>query len=1046
MLRGSLRILSANGNALKCFTNVFNKSQSEPFSSTAAALCSSAATKQELDTQLSSLITDLTSDPISAIPTTSSSQTQPPKSQTLRSIQSTPSLNSLKQVDDYTLFRAYICKKLNKPLSAETSVALLSRFSSLSFQHNSIGETAKWLESNFLTDLSAPLLKDTVRIDDIIVSLTSLISIGLINTPLYQSLLKSFGAHLSSALSSVPVSLLIRLAAAIRTHNVTLPDDLNDLLDRSLQLKTSEVDSTGDVISLLINVNLSQTWLEQVLERAKELLPLMSTGELVSLAANLANRGRRQLNILPLIAAAFHANPNTLTVNQLSTLVQSMSRLEFVDKRLLRRVHDDTISATSAGAVKKWSTLSTLAVSFAKLHIGDLRIWKALTNWVNANYKKATVSDLSYVISSCAISDVGDLIKEPSEYLASLLDVQKAQSIWMWLNIVHSLAICKALTPALAETVLRVEFVEHFTKLDDLPKKVFALSKIAQIQAVVDTAFKSTYKGPSFSLENVLTLDKQTNNAALLIKCGRKEAYDAECFHSVLYKLAPLNTHSIEPSLNRDGFLVDATVQLDSSKRFVPVTNFTSSNKPKIAVVYLGRKQCTITCDENEESRPLGQISLGLRLLKARGMIPVTFTELELKSNKLLSQKIEFIKTKLQNAIKSPASKIFSVERHLMDGDLAADYPKTMDFLRFGNAIIANQSLQEYCSQKGYMIIMIFLDDLVELPQIGFSVLSADDIERNDYSLEPLIFYKNWDEWQTEPDLEWAHKGVKKHDILRIYVQFDENKLYVRYRLNKNQTSQERLFRLPPEYRSVYLALAGPCIFDEHKANSCKIAIMDSEQLMRFFARQKDIRCNANLDTIVTQQQQQQERRSSEMQREEIDEDVKRTVESVANSTGKNHIQQEASATATTNNVEDEVKFEDVIPECVICRERNIDVVFLPCRHAVCCMTCKDLCCQETKTVLTSPSTKQRPTCPICRTELGNFGRIWFSKDPDCNEYRCRLCGCNQLTAAAGGNDGCGCVIGCYEKAVEMLHPGDPCPICGKPIHEIIQLYLQQFE
>lgn len=37
-----------------------------------------------------------------------------------------------------------------------------------------------------------------------------------------------------------------------------------------------------------------------------------------------------------------------------------------------------------------------------------------------------------------------------------------------------------------------------------MPKRVFALSKIAQIQAVVNTEFQNSYKGPSMNLSQIL--------------------------------------------------------------------------------------------------------------------------------------------------------------------------------------------------------------------------------------------------------------------------------------------------------------------------------------------------------------------------------------------------------------------------------------------------------------------------------------------------------------------------------------------------------------
>uniref|UniRef100_A0A0M3IV35 Rubis-subs-bind domain-containing protein n=1 Tax=Ascaris lumbricoides TaxID=6252 RepID=A0A0M3IV35_ASCLU len=219
--------------------------------------------------------------------------------------------------------------------------------------------------------------------------------------------------------------------------------------------------------------------------------------------------------------------------------------------------------------------------------------------------------------------------------------------------------------PPSQEVVSEIHYAAS-SRLEDLPKRVFALSKIAQIQAVVNTEFQNSYKGPSMNLSQILPPSQEVNNAALLIKCGRKEAYDAEFFHSVLYKIAPLGTHATSPMLNNDGFFVDAHVQLDSAKRFVPIKNFADSTRPTIAIIYLGRKQMTITCEEDEESRPIGSVALGLRMLKARGMLPVTFTELELKAKKLLTQKIELIKRKLHDAVASSAKKLLTQKIELI--------------------------------------------------------------------------------------------------------------------------------------------------------------------------------------------------------------------------------------------------------------------------------------------------------------------------------------------------------------------------------------------
>lgn len=65
------------------------------------------------------------------------------------------------------------------------------------------------------------------------------------------------------------------------------------------------------------------------------------------------------------------------------------------------------------------------------------------------------------------------------------------------------------------------------------------------------------------------------------------------------------------------------------------------------------------------------------------------------------------------------------------------------------------------------------------------------------------------------------------------------------------------------------------------------------------------------------------------------------------------------------------------------------------------------------------------------------FAFIWFFSNS------CSLCGCNTLNAVAGGPNGCGCVIGCYEKAIEWRKERKSCPICNHPLDEIIKIFIQ---
>ena len=55
--------------------------------------------------------------------------------------------------------------------------------------------------------------------------------------------------------------------------------------------------------------------------------------------------------------------------------------------------------------------------------------------------------------------------------------------------------------------------------------------------------------------------------------------------------------------------------------------------------------------------------------------------------------------------------------------------------------------------------------------------------------------------------------------------------------------------------------------------------------------------------------------------------------------------------------------------KCVICLEKNLEVVFLPCGHACTCLDC-------TKTLLSQSNSKRN--CPLCLSKIKKSYKIFF--------------------------------------------------------------------
>lgn len=546
-----------------------------------------------------------------------------------------------------------LCANIERPFTAELAALVLLKLAKLADNEEKGGEKGLLdLFGNYrqlFSDISTALNKDTDP-NIAIKSLSALLKLGIDKGDLYESLLTVLKSDSCSQALNVGASELVQLSTALRNSNCADREQLQRLVYSLIELKTSEICKPADLLFVMTNCYVSADWFESLLKRMVDFLPLMTTGNLVSLLQQLAKRHQARNSILPLIAASLTKNSSPLLVTQLGMVAESIAVLKFADARLLRKIADDIVS--NRNNFKKWSHLTSIVVPFAKLRFGHRKAWEVLTAWINENYRTASLSDLSRAITACAICNKGNMVKEAAEYLSDNLQVENAPSPTVWLNSVHSLAICGTLKPRLAETVLRPEFLEQFTHEDNLVVKVYNFSKIAQIQAYIQCVYGDKYRGSVMELNKYCNMDKETNNAAAVLKYGARGTYSADLFHNVIYKLVPLDSHAIGPFLSSDGYFVDAVVQVDKNCRFVRIENFNGSNASTLAIIFLSSKQLTVTCDASEENEPLGTVSLGIRLLKKRGMIPVTFTELEINAEKILAQKIELVRNRLLSAAK----------------------------------------------------------------------------------------------------------------------------------------------------------------------------------------------------------------------------------------------------------------------------------------------------------------------------------------------------------------------------------------------------------
>lgn len=320
-----------------------------------------------------------------------------------------------------------------------------------------------------------------------------------------------------------------------------------------------------------------------------------------------------------------------------------------------------------------------------------------------------------------------------------------------------------------------------------------------------------------------------------------------------------------------------------------------------------------------------------------------------------------------------------------------------MDFIRFGNCVVANTSLQKYCETHAAPVIsFVFLKNFKKIPLVGFSIYSARKIITDKLHPDRTVFYKSWDSSELP---EWGRGRVEKNDYLRIMLRFEEKRLRVRFRLNMLPPTVNIYYDYPTNsFEGMYLALAGSEMFDI--PGCCPVALLNPSEMFKWAVlMSKMVKRESAIETQT---------------------DIKPLVD----------------ITPLINSLA-----EVGPPECTWCCERPIDVLLMPCNHAICCKVCKDyFISNERSKMKHTPNKSAEIACPICRGKIETVAKIWF---PPTN--RCLLCekDCHTLSAVAGGTGGCGCVIGCYEKAKTLCERGGCCPSCGRKLIQVLQIFVQ---
>ncbi|VDO38373.1 unnamed protein product [Onchocerca flexuosa] len=217
----------------------------------------------------------------------------------------------------------------------------------------------------------------------------------------------------------------------------------------------------------------------------------------------------------------------------------------------------------------------------------------------------------------------------------------------------------------------------------------------------------------------------------------------------------------------------------------------------------------------------------------------------------------------------------------------------------------------------------IFQKNFEKLPLVGFSVCSGIEIIREKLHPSNTVAFKRWDSSEMP---SWAMNHVEIDDYLRILLRFEEKRLVVCFRLNSLPPSRSIYFDFLPNHpiEELYLALANSEIFNDEGIPF--IAIPNRFEMLTWIAQRKQ----------------------------------KKAVIKEERKVAKPLVEIATSNVATP-------------PICTFCWERPIDMLLMPCNHAVCCKVCKDNYIKYERKRNKAKIVSTEVVCPVCRKKSTFF-------------------------------------------------------------------------
>ncbi|CEF68516.1 Hypothetical protein SRAE_2000317300 [Strongyloides ratti] len=545
-----------------------------------------------------------------------------------------------------------IFEQLGKFLSSETPLALKEFF-----------------ENNKLdTAINAHILGETSSIESIIVTSTTVANLfgsyygnfeNLNKTNksfiLLQNILNKCYLDIQQvSFSQLPMEKLVPLYFVLHKYGGEfINPKLMDAIKERVILHVNNTTSIDFILGLLGKVKLTPDQSKIIFNKARELLPNLSLSQSVSLIHYIAATKERPIIFLQEIAQHMELKQDEpLSSNQLVDLASALNKLSFSNSQILKLICKnlpENIKSTSNA-----SKLSTVFSSLSSVNCGNKDLWELMENWLNKNYKELNIKGIiQVVISFSKLNLPAETIKVPLNYFNNTVTIKNFDNSNILLRYVYGMAIFGKMTPRMAESILKKEFVNDLLYQKPENMKMYLLNLIAQIDCAARNELND-FDRSKFSLKKYIKTDTGLINEITSIIYDKKAINYIELANSAIQRILGSQKKCSGPRLIQDAFLVNNIFTYIGDSEIGIVNDWDkliNSNDPKIGFVFISNRHVISDIETGVGIREAGAVSFKIRVLEKMGFKIIRLYESEFQKNSTAAENVDYVKKEMEKIL-----------------------------------------------------------------------------------------------------------------------------------------------------------------------------------------------------------------------------------------------------------------------------------------------------------------------------------------------------------------------------------------------------------